>query len=282
MDKQTLRGRVAHLAKHGYFSVDALNISAFQQVIQGYLVYAKDYFGQSMEQKMLHRYSDADGYGYEYRGPEDPNEYKESFHLGLAYEAREGASDEDLRLIAFGKVLMENLRPIVELVAEVISEHSNKNLVDFLVSSLSSATLRILYYPPDLPGMKRDFLATEHTDKGFTIHLGETSPGLQVHWNDTWIDVTERLGSVYGYAGMLGQYYTECGLTALRHRVVPTDLSRMHGRYALVLFLDPGEYRYDKAVWGKTQVAFGKGENYGMPFSEFMKYFALKTVAKAM
>ena len=249
--------------------------------MHGFLALAKDFFSQPLEQKQLHVFSPA-GYGYEYRGPEDPNEYKETLHVGLDHELPEGASGADRRLVAFSKLLMQSVTPTVELVAKVISAASQKDLVDFLVGSLPTATLRILYYPPDISGMKREFLAMEHVDKGLTIHLCETCPGLQVYWKDQWIDVAEIPGSVHGYAGMLGQYYTECGLTALRHRVLPTETSRKEGRYAAVLFLDPGEYRYDKGRWGKTQASFGKGENYGMPFEEFKKYFASKIEATVM
>lgn len=281
MKQNLIQNGVNHLRHNGYFSVEALG-SQFAQTMQCYLRYVEDFFTQEKEHKLLHLHSEETGYGYEYRGPEIPNEYKETFHLGLSYEPHTNASDADRRLIGTSKMLLHSLEPTIRLVASVISEASGKDLTDFLTNSLQSATLRVLYYPPDLPNMQRDFLATEHTDKGFTVHLGETSPGLQVHWNNEWVDVEEKPGTAYGYAGMLGQYYTECALTALRHRVIPTDTSRTKGRYAVVLFLDPGDYRYDKAKYGKTQVAFGKGENYGMPFSEFSKYFALKSIATAV
>ncbi len=271
---------VHHLRHKGYFSVQAQNFQ-FAQVMQGFLHYAEDFFSQSREHKELHVFTET-GYGYEYRGPENPNEYKETIHLYSQYQLPIGASDADKRLIGIAKVLLHSLEPTIHAIAEVISEASNKDLTDLIVGSLQHATLRVLYYPPDLPGMQRDFLATDHVDKGFTAHLGETSPGLQVFWNKKWIPVNEIPGFVHGYAGVLGQYYTECALTALRHRVVPTQASRTKGRYAVVLFFDPGEYRYDKEKWGKTQIVFGKGENYGMPFSQFSKYVALKSVAKAM
>ena len=278
--KKQIREGVWHLKRQGYFAVKAQQ-SDFAQTIQSFFPYVKEFFAQPMEQKTRHEVS-PDGYGYEYRGPENPNEYKETLHVGLGYKLPAGASDADRRLVVFSQLLMQSLLSTVGHVAQVISAASHKDLVEFLMGSLSTATLRILYYPPDLPGMKREFLATEHVDKGFTIHPGETCPGLQVDWNGGWIDVAEVPGSVYGYAGLLGQFYTECGLTALRHRVVPTEISRTIGRYALVIFLDPGEYRYDKRVWGPTQATFGKGENYGMPFAEFKKYFALKEIAPAM
>ena len=271
---------VHHLERQGYFAVKVQH-SDFAQTVQCFFPYVKAFFAQPMEQKALHKFS-SDGYGYEYRGPENPNEYKETLHVGLEYKLPAGASEADRRLVVFSQLLMQSLLSTVGRVAQVISAASNKDLVDFLMSSLSTATLRILYYPPDLPGMKRKFLATEHVDKGFTIHPGETCPGLQVYWKGKWRDVAEIPGFVYGYAGLLGQFYTECGLTALRHRVVPTETSRTIGRYALVIFFDPGEYRYDKGVWGPTQAIFGKGENYGMPFEEFKKYFALKEKATVM
>ena len=280
MDTQIIEN-VQHLENRGYFAVEAQQ-AQFAQVAHSILKYAKDFFSQTPEQKALHAHSKTTGLGYEYRGPEDPNEYKETLHLDLGYEPSPGATIEDRRLMGFSKLLIQSLAPTVEFVAQVISIASKKELVSLITSSLQTATLRFLYYPPDLPDMKREFLATEHVDKGFTIHIGETCSGLQVHWNEEWIDVDEIPGYVHGYAGMLGQFYTECSLTALRHRVVPTPTSRTEGRYAIVLFLDPGDFRYDKARCGRTQDSFGKGENYGMPFAEFKKYFALKETATAM
>ncbi len=219
---------------------------------------------------MVYAYDPEKGLGYENRGRDKPD-YKETFHLSLSYMEAADESTVAGSMIGISKDLIHSIIPLAEIIGLVMSEASGVPDLDILMTRHPELwTLRLLYYPPD----SREIRAESHVDKGITIHLTATAPGLQIWWGNQWIDVPESHNSAYGYAGLLGQYYTKCSLKGLLHQVVSCNEAKKEGRYSIVLFFDFGDVRYDKAVHGRTQERFSGGENYDMTFDEFRKFFA--------
>lgn len=258
------------LFKQGYFSVpvsDDLtkkikNLSGLWDV----------FCLQKQERKESHIFTKTGG--YEYKGPEQAD-HKENFHLTLEYELSLFSTDTDFEFIDAGKKLITGLMPTVKNVADQISNTTGINLSDVVCSSQKNWIVRFLHY---FPQNKPDgIIAAPHADKGtFTVHLTESSGGFQVLWGDRWRDVPGTEGYVHGYPGLLGQYLTECKTHALCHRVVQDEISKKNGRTSIVVFIDlggKGEVYYDKATYGTSQSVFPAGQNYGMDFEQFKKYF---------
>jgi isopenicillin N synthase-like dioxygenase len=266
MNIQTI---VSDLNQQGYFSLP--KYTDVQRHLTNRLLENWRYFvKQDMNEKLLHAYGGPQGNGYEYRGTEYPD-YKETFHLSLPYTLPVGASAVDRSMVDTGKELITAIIPLVQLVGKVMSEASDiKDLDLLMLASPENYVLRLLYYPPD----PREIRAESHVDKGITIHLIATASGLQIWWNNVWVNVEELVDSAYGYAGLLGQYYTQCKLKALLHQVVSCEKTKSVGRFSIVVFIDFGDVRYDKPTFGRLQDRFPKGENYTMEFVKLKELFA--------
>ncbi len=271
----TKNSAVAHLKQNGYFSLPVADLS-FAQKMEHFDSLWQEFLAQPLEVKQRHAF--ANDNGYEYKGPDNPD-YKENFHLSLGYELPEASTDIDKAFIAIGKSILRDIVPTVRDVMDVVQEESGIDMFTPAMRAHNEWILRSLYYPPDIPGKRRDFLALPHIDKGMTIHLDETNDGLEIKWDGQWVKVPGRKGYVHGYAGMLGQYHSECHLKALCHQVVSTPVSQQFGRRSHVIFIDHGDVRYNKAKFGSTQTNFPNGENYTMSFEEFKQYFIAKEFA---
>lgn len=225
---------------------------------------------QPLEEKLKLSY--VDGVGYENKGPDDPD-YKEDFHITLAYtpDYNRNLSVTTALFIKAAHDVLEN-QSIVMPLAELLTESSDFNFVERMMANPERWIVRCLYYPPQ----QREFLAAEHPDKGpATLHVYDSTPGLQGYWNGSWKALDFKHGEeAVCYPGLLGQYYSKCNVKALPHRVVSTQESRANGRISVVLFADfETEVRYNKPAFGRTQDVFKNGSNIGMSFEEFETYF---------
>ncbi|MEK7588579.1 MAG: hypothetical protein AAB438_02055 [Patescibacteria group bacterium] len=258
---------VVDLFANGYFSVPiSEELTAKINRLSGLW---NKFYGQTFVEKEKHFFSNAGG--YEYRPP-NSLDHKETFHLSLMYELPEGATNVDVEFVTFGKKVIQELLDVVKFVADTTSAATKTDITDLVADSISKWTMRFLHYFP-VQG-KVDLLAAPHIDKGMlTVHLTESTHGFQALWQEEWQDVPGVPGFVFGYAGMLGQYHTKCGIPALCHQVVASPESMMQGRTSIVLFVDAGEVRYDKGYYGSSQEVFPAGENYAMPFEAFEQFF---------
>jgi hypothetical protein len=136
--------------------------------------------------------------------------------------------------------------------------------------------LRYLYYPPGSVRPPGD-LAKAHADKGgFTFdllngdgrfeYLAQTNP-LE------WKKLKARNHMLPVVAGVGLQELTGSRITAVAHRVVATDESYRHGRYAAVCFIDFLKRRhFNKALYGSQQEQ-PLGWNYEYSPEKFASYF---------
>lgn len=228
----------------------------------------------SIEQKKQYAFFESIG-GYEFKD-KDSLDFKENFHFSLKgyqhyKEAILNPGTASLLFMQAEKTIRDSF-VYVEKMFEIFDQLSGVNMTSML--DINRFTLRFLHYFPRIEARKpSDFLAAPHVDKGMTIHLFETTSGLEVLWDGAWRKAVHDPGKVLGYFGLLGQYYSKSKFPALCHRVAPTPITMKHGRSSIVLFVDFGDVVYDKETWGSTQKVFSSGENYNMPIKEFSKYF---------
>ena len=119
-----------------------------------------------------------------------------------------------------------------------------------------------------------EVLAKPHPDKsGFTFHLHESLPGLQVLGRDhVWYDVPLSARETIVFPGMQLQY-KDHDLKALWHRVVATPGAE-HGRYSMVYFVEfKRTPEYKKKDFGSAQ-ELALGSTYSMSPDEFRAMFS--------
>ncbi len=218
--------------------------------------------------------------GYENKDPKiNPNllDFKEDFHITRSYDFPKDFKQtaEDATFLATGHNLFNEIRPVSLVIAEMLSEITSIDFVKLAIEKEDGWVIRALWYPPQ----ENNILAAYHPDKaGHTIHLFDSVPGFERFWEGEWKSMSFPETEAVFFPGMLGQYYSECKVKALAHRVVSSPESRKKGRESIVLFTDytTGNMKYDKDTWGPTQKLLIPGQNYEMPFSEFQKYFTVK------
>lgn len=243
----------------------------------------QDFYLQPKGHKILLPF-EGDG-GYEFKDKiADPtvSDHKENFHITMDYEfpASFSPTDVDIKFLKASKLLIENLKPHLRQVAEILSEISGVDFVDLSIKRENSWILRPLYYPPQ----KFRLLADDHPDKGgHTIPLYQSAPGLQGYYKGRWHSMDHSGDRMLFFLGLLGQFCAKCKLPALSHRVVNSKESRKKGRSALVLFNDYPEVHvvYDKDTYHRTQNLFAPGEHYHMPVGRFTSFFKERTVQDA-
>lgn len=260
---------IDHFRHNGYFEYPILN--SLKKDLSKLVEYLRLFYEQPLAKKQKHIFSDYIG-GYEYRGPESLD-FKENFHLSLGYNIPEDTKNStSLNFLKFGKKLIPYFFDTFMPMIEIMDEATDSSISTLLTQE--RFTVRFLhYFPREGKNIENNLLAAAHIDKGITIHLYEDYPGLQVLWGNQWNKVYYNLKNVHGYFGMLGQLYSNCSFPALCHRVVSTPKTLVYGRTSIVLFIDFGDKIYDKEIWGSTQKIFSNGENYGMSYEEFSKYF---------
>ncbi len=121
------------------------------------------------------------------------------------------------------------------------------------------------------PAPYQTIISPSHVDNGITVLIIEDQPGLEILWKDRWELVSPSHEHVLIYPGLNIQYYSECEIPALNHRIISNspDLCRN----SINLFLDFSDIGYDRMRFGSTKKVFPDGLNYKMPFSKFKEYF---------
>jgi isopenicillin N synthase-like dioxygenase len=216
----------------------------------------KDFFKQSFDHKQSIECT-TDG-GYEYNDKITNlslADHKEVFHITKRYEYSNGLiqTAEDATFIYAGKLVLAEIIPLIKEVGRMLSDITGADFVKLMTKSMDGLVLRCLYYPPQMP--KNGIIAAEHLDKsGNSFGLYDSTPGFQAFWDGQWSDVLFSQKQMIFYPSMLAQYYSNCILKALLHRVRITPVSRMNGRYSIVLFNDyaTADVVYDKVTHGPT------------------------------
>jgi isopenicillin N synthase-like dioxygenase len=255
--------------KNGYIDVPYKRFVTSAHVRE-MLALWKDFCLLGLYQKQRHIMTHEGGYEYKDQASRD---YKENFHFSLAYTIDiEKEKIEERSFLIYAKFFLEKLIPLVRSIGTQIEWVGEADMSKLMVKDPSRWTLRFLHYPPwDQP---LDLIrADPHPDKYFTIHITETAPGLQVLWKGKWHNVATQKGHFLAYAGLNGQYYSNCKVPALCHQVVNSEKTRKKGRFAIILFVPFGKVEYDKATFGSAQDQFPNGENYGMSFAKFSRFF---------
>ena len=169
--------------------------------------------------------------------------------------------------------------PLIFSICDHIFDQTGTDLQPMIEKSKDQLVIRFLHYFPLEPGQKT-LAADPHIDKGlFTIHLWEDLPGLQLKWNDMWFSVEPKDDHVLFYPGLIGQYHTKCGVIAMCHQVVTSPETEAKGRYAIVMFVDGGNKKSDKAKKGPTQGNFNNGQNYTMSVEQINEFLTETTEA---
>lgn len=217
-----------------------------------------------------------DDYGYMHRNDGGPRaDKKELFHLLQRREQELLAQAEtviDRRAVEFvraGDVLSHAIKPLIMDFA-----HSIQNVYEmpgFAADVLCSShlwTFRFLHY------FGGEMLANAHADRlGFTLHLYESHGGgeylgLDRVWRPWPVNHEQTI--IFPSIGL--QHRSGCTLNALWHRVVPNEVTRTEGRYAMVAFIDfPQSREWDK--YRHRVQDFPPGFNYGMSYNDLDKLF---------
>lgn len=234
----------------------------------------QEFCSQPMAVKRNHSFGFAGGYEYK---DENNLDYKEDFHVSLRYLIPANATDIDRKYINSGKELIHEALPFVKYAAQVASEVAQCDFVKDVVVNHEKWQLRDLHYFPRLARhLENDpiLLAVSHVDKGLTIHLMEDAEGFEVlSLQDEWEPVELEENSLLVYGGLDAQYYSQGRIIAKCHRVRATQKTEQLGRHASVVFAGFGTMKYDKQTHGKTQIRFGKGENYRLSHAELSAMF---------
>lgn len=240
----------------------------------------------SKKEKFVFREYGHNDAGYEYKPPTTQlADTKENFHVNMAQLNRlKQVSKRHLKrypeFIVKIPDIIDQLEPlIVEHVDQIEEEEGIRGLVREVMNGRSYWTIRYLHYynqdqsNPDQP------LAKAHIDKcGITLHLYESSPGLQFLCPDTrvWHPISTGTGYIMNGAQM--QLRTYNGTKADVHRVINVNdknnnKENSKGRYAMVFFVPLIHTAiYNKAKYGNMQ-SHEPGFNYEITFEEYSKYF---------
>lgn len=238
--------------------------------IQQLMNFWKKFCSQEQEHKVQFSFGLTGGYEFKDKNQRD---YKENFHISLGYMPADCNLNEiDKALFLSAKGVINLVTPIVMEIAEIIGSKSMFDLPKIVHEAKEKWTIRLIHYP----SRNEIITAASHVDKGITIHLDEDAEGLEILWNGVWTTACPMHNHVLAYPGMLVQYYSGSQFPALCHRVKTTREVAKQGRNSIVMFIDFGDVVYDKQTHGPTQDVFPAGENYGMSFEEFSKYFVPK------
>lgn len=236
----------------------------------------KLFCAQPLEHKLKYEFGSAGGYEYKNKS-KDLSDEKENFHFSLMYLPENlltDGTDIDKKLFSQARRLITlSFLPVMEC-ASFYKEILGDSIEMIIAQSMENWIVRLLHYPAQEEQTDLDsIIAASHVDKGFTLHFIEDAPGFEYLWNGGWHSAKPEDGNVLAYAGMNGQYYSQCKFSALCHRVKTSRQTIAYGRNSIVLFADFGDVAYDKAQFGRLQKCFPAGENYGMSFNEFKKFF---------
>lgn len=210
------------------------------------------------------------------------SDYKENFHLNLhEYTSILSIDENRNKFIKNIPKIIDLLEPIAVNHAYYIEKRTKwvvKSLVDEVISSKPYWIIRYLHYykPNQDQETTNQTLAKAHIDKdGFTIHLYESEPGLEILTLDrvwTPINKLESPGPLNNFImnGAQMQLVTNCNQKAIAHRVVNRT---NRSRFAMVCFIPfLGCKRYNKTKYGSMQ-SHEPGFNYDLSPEKYGDYF---------
>lgn len=179
-----------------------------------------------------------------------------------------------LEFVRNAVALVEVMKPIIlDFAQQAENEFHLKGFVKEVEESKDAFFVRFIHYFGDRA--VGDEIASAHPDQsGFTLHLFESSPGLQcLTFDRQWIDMPVSEGETVIIPSMQLQLCSQGELKALCHRVVATQETAQNGRYSAVCFVQlKRTAKYDKESHGRLQEKT-PGFNYDMTHEEFAKLF---------
>lgn len=220
--------------------------------------------------------------GYEIKIPNQNSklsDYKENFHLNLDDYSRLSIVDKNKNKF------IENIPKIIDLLEPIALNHASYiekrtncqgiySLQNEVIMSKPYWIIRYLHYHK--PNQDQT-LAKAHIDKdGFTIHLYESEPGLEILTLDrVWTPISnlESTRPINNYImnGAQMQLATNCNQKAIAHRVVNRT---GRSRFAMVCFIPFfGCKRYNKTKYGSMQ-SHEPGFNYDLSPEKYGDYFS--------
>lgn len=223
--------------------------------------------------------------GYEYREAGlSRKETKETFEVNMLYVLPAGSSEIDKAYIDAAQRVLRLSTSMVLSTAENLPPASDSGSFFTMMRARQNfwVVRSIHYFPLQMKQVQGEALppmAVGHADLGHSFHLYESAAGFRTYWNGVWQSlepqhlVAGRDAKALTYGGLLTQYYTECKIKALCHRVDYTEDTELCGRTSHVLFVGFGQAMYDKDTWGSSQSQFPMGENYDLEPSVFKRYF---------
>lgn len=215
-------------------------------------------------------------FGYMYRNDSGPKaDSKELFHLlklrepELFAKASSVADSSAVEFIRAADALIDACAPtILEFASAIEREYDVHGFRSDVLQSSHLWTFRFLHY------FGGETLANSHADRlGFTLHLDESQGGGEyLDFGKVWRPwpVTEDQTIIFPSLGL--QHRSNCKVKALWHRVVPNEVTREGGRYAMVAFIDFPQHR----EWDKQRYRvqdFAEGFNYDMSYGELDRLF---------
>ncbi len=236
----------------------------------------------SLDSEIKKLFSYEDGVGYEFQDTHgNTRDLKEVFHFTgekeewLTQQAKNSQSKVAQELVATSREVLEHLFPeILKYNREIEKEYGLTGLVTEIKESKNTVFIRAIHY---FPGKKAgEIHAAHHVDKsGQTEHLYEDYSGVECLGSDgVWRPMPTWSDEMVAFGSMQMQLRSKNKIKALCHRVVATNESGEHGRFAIVAFTQLAKTpTYNKKHRGRLQ-DLPAGFNYTLPLNEFKKFFA--------
>ncbi len=189
--------------------------------------------------------------GYKKRRKAEGREDKEYFHFhgnyktildeySLAeYVAKTPAIAE---FWEFVDKIYEAVRELIVTIGNDLERHTPGIRAE-LDKSRDLVTLRFLHYTPEDPN--ETILAAPHFDRsGFTLHLYESAPGLQLmDWDGNWLNAPIGENSTVVFSGFQLEHKTSSAIQKTWHRVINTaPTEKRISLVAFVPFIDTYTY----------------------------------------
>lgn len=240
----------------GFFYITGHGIDP--KIIQAIIAKGQAFFNQSLEEKLqidIRESANHRGYGVEgaeQLDEDSPGDRKETFDMALSLPA----DDPDVK--AGIPLYGPNQYPEVENFQQTFEEHYQRmlklgvTLLNALARALKQpdhffdsyfskpiSVLRMIHYPPILPGTQLPFLsAGKHTDYGcLTLLWQDNTGGLQVQNVDgDWIDAPPIENSFVINIGDMMARWSNGRYKSTAHRV---EQRTTGSRYSMPFFLEP-------------------------------------------
>lgn len=225
--------------------------------------------------------NNSDGVGYELKNGSGRNaDRKENLDVTIAGVSWLKEHTKTIKNSTVSK-LIENsvelvgfLKPLVSDFAKQLEESFGmRGILNEVKQSEDSFFVRFIHYFSER--RVGEEIATPHVDQsGFTLHLFETSRGLQCLTREReWVNMPVSDGETVIIPAMQMQLRSKGEVKALCHRVVATTKTAQIGRYAAVCFVQLKKTpKYDKDTHGRLQEK-PPGFNYDLPYDQLVNLF---------